>query len=502
MNPIRTEGATLFGITGYVVTVDVELQDGLPGFDVSGTSPTRIREMRHRIRSALRASGIDMPTQRVAANFAPADLPNGPSLDLALAVGLLITMGVVPESHTRGAVFYGELGLDGYIRSCTGTANAALAASKAGRSRFYTAPETLGEASSVSGIVSYGPRTLTELIAHLKGELPLNFGTQPTPPPKADRAVDLGLIQGQYQGRRALEIAAAGRHNMLLVGSPGCGKTLLARALPGILPELTAEESLEVMQIHSAAGLTARYAERGLRRPFRAPHPTASEAALVGGGNPPMPGEVSLAHRGVLFLDEAAEFRKSSLDALSGPVKGKAITISRNRRDAKFPADMMLVLAMNPCPCGYHGDSRRECRCTPAIIRAYQARIQGSLLDQIDLFIDMPSVSLSEMAGPKGESSDVVQARVIKAHAIQMERQAGHNSELSIDKLEEVAPLKPDNARFLARAGNALNIRTGAWHRVIRVARTIADLEGAKDINQAHLAEAMSYRNAWRAIGG
>ena len=498
---VTTHGIALHGIEGIMVRVEVGLQDGLPGVDITGLPAASVKEARHRVRSALRAGSYEWPPDRLVVNFAPADLPkHGTALDLPLAIAALVLFGVLAPEQVRDTAFYAELALDGALRPVPGAVNAAIAARGAGLRALVVPPEIAREAASVDGIEVLIARGLMEVVEHLAGRGALERATASSGEGvRAVRSVELASIRGQAQARRALEIAAAGRHSLLFVGPPGCGKTLLARALPGILPPLTIEEALEVTRIHSVSGLTSRSSGLVQIPPFRAPHPTASEAALVGGGSPPMPGEVSLAHRGVLFLDEAAEFRRSSLDALRAPVEDRHVTVARARRTLVFPSAVMLVLAMNPCPCGHLGDPRHACRCTPAQVRAYQQRLSGPLLDRIDLQIELRPVATDALASTTAEaSSAAVQARVIAARGQQARRGQGGitNADLDLEGLANAAPLAPEETRFLARAGEALGISARAWHRVLRVARTIADLAGEERVGRAHLAEALGFRRA------
>lgn len=498
------ESATVIGVDACRVHVEIDVSGGLPHFQLVGLPDASVRESRDRVRAAIRNSGYDFPVNRITINLAPGDVRKaGPAFDLPIALGMLAATGTVTRRDFGGIVHIGELSLDGAIQPARGVLPIAAEARRASARALLLPYDNLPEAAVVSGLRLLPVRTLREAVERLNqadSEWPAAADSRAALPAAADGregGLDLSELHGQAFARRALEVAAAGGHNLLMIGPPGAGKTMLARRLPTILPPLSFEESIEVTTIHSVAGQLRPGVGLITERPFRAPHHTISDVALVGGGSVPRPGEVSLAHHGVLFLDEMPEFDRRVLEALRQPIEEGRITVSRALRSISFPARFVLVAAMNPCPCGYFGDPRRQCKCTPQQTARYHNRLSGPLRDRIDLIVEVESVMITQLTeGPAGESSAAVRARVLAARERQLGRRsrARVNANLTGAELKKVAPLDAACRRLLERSAERLHMSARAFHRVIRVSRTIADLAGADAITLEHLGEALQYR--------
>jgi magnesium chelatase family protein len=501
----KVRGMTLEGIEGRDASVEVDVALGTaPGLRLTGMVERAGKECLVRVVSALKRCGFPLPGTRITIGVSPADPPRRTAaLDLPVAVGLLVASGQIPADRVEGLVFAAELTLAGRLLPIRGALPMALAAARRGAGTLVLSPWNAEEIARWVEAPVLGPRTIGELVLHLLGQEPLRPVEPSLPDGAPPRRGDLADVLGQPMARRALEIAAAGEHNLLLVGPPGSGKTLLAERLPGILPPLLPAEARDTAVVYSALGLIDPRRDRFGERPFRAPHHTVSYAGLVGGGNPPRPGEASLAHNGVLFLDELPEYHRGAVEALRQPIENGRITVARAAGSSVFPARFMLVAAANPCPCGHLGDPRRACRCSPAAVERYQSRLSGPLLDRIDLQVHVPPVSPEALAGGRSdaeETTETVRARVAAARARQTDRfarlrlAARTNARLAPAELETAAPLGPEETRFLVAAAERLALTARAYHRVVRVARTVADLAGDDRIAARHLAEALGHR--------
>ncbi len=494
----------VLGLEGYIVEVEIDISPGLPAFNMVGLPDTAVQEAKERVRAALRNSGFEFPLRRITVNLAPADLKKaGPSYDLSIAVGILLCTGQLDPINER-AIFLGELSLDGSLRHTTGILAMVSVARDQGFSTVYVPTVDAAEAALVDGVTVYPVDNLPSLIAHFLGETPIspvaNNGVVPEGCTSPPGGMNLADVKGQEHAKRALEVAAAGFHNLLLNGPPGSGKTLLARCMPSILPPMTPPEALEVTKIYSVSGDLPADSPLVYRRPFRSPHYTISNAGLVGGGRNLRPGEITMSHRGVLFLDELPEFNHTALESLRQPLEDKVVTISRVTGTVTYPASFMFVAAMNPCPCGYYTDPRKECVCAPSAVSRYQKKVSGPLMDRIDVFVEVPPVEYEKLVDTgRAEDSSQARDRVQQARDRQRERFYGTgmlcNADMGPAEVWKSCHLDDATKTLLHTATQRLYLSARAFHRILKVSRTIADLDGAVDITTTHLAEALQYRS-------
>lgn len=507
----KINSASLNGIDGYIVSVETDISSGFPAFEIVGLPDAAVKESKERIRAAIKNSGLVMPSKRITVNLAPADVKKeGAHFDMPIALGILLSSEQLEIKDCEKYAFFGELSLDGRLRRVNGILPMVISAYQNGVKDIILPLENAAEAAVISGLTVFGAESLDDILKHFTSQKelkPFTVDIESIFNDKTESVYDFADVKGQPYVKRALEVAAAGGHNLLMIGPPGSGKTMIAQRIPSILPDMSFEEALEVTKLHSISGILPENSPIITKRPFRHPHHTVSSVGLSGGGAHPKPGELSLAHNGVLFLDELPEFRRDALEVMRQPLEDGTITITRVGGTCSYPCRIMLVASMNPCPCGYYGDPTRECTCSQSQIARYMSKISGPLLDRIDLHIEVPAVKFDELKDEKrGESSAEIKKRVDAAREIQRKRyeKAGiySNSRLTPQLMREYCKPDRDAEAILEMAYKSMGLSARAHNRILKVARTIADLDGAERINSEHITEAIQYRTLDRKFFG